>query len=377
MAKFFVTPFALAGNKTTVPESVQPDGSISYTEGWGPDYELANTEPDYKPISREQTNQMFNDVTAALSEVQYNGVALWSADGSGNYPINAIVRHNDLLWLSNEDDNATEPGAVGATWSETSSMKRTLLTSDVTIYVNESTGDDANDGLTAGSPKATPQAAYDLLADSYDLAGYTATIQLADGSYTTPLVVVRPVPGGGLGTVVIQGNSSNPTAVDMTVSAGQCIGSQSPGCRITPQYMVLNGPYCLIASNYGTINLGPGVTFGASSQAHIYSQFGGGIILGSSYSVTSGASFHLQSLHGFIQATSGITATLTGTPAFTQTVRSTDGGQVALSGITFVGTATGVRYSASTNGVINTGGGGANFIPGSIAGATTTGGQYV
>jgi len=118
MAKFFKTPFALAGNKTTVPESVQPDGSISYTEGWGPDYELANTEPDYKPISREQTNQMFNDVTSALYEAQINGVSAWSADGSGLYPIYAIVRHNDLLWMSTAATNATEPGAVGATWND-------------------------------------------------------------------------------------------------------------------------------------------------------------------------------------------------------------------------------------------------------------------
>jgi hypothetical protein len=118
MTKLFTIPFALAGNKTAVPDAVQPDGSISYTEGWGSDYELANTDPSYKPISREQTNQMFNDVTSAIAEVQYNGVSLWSVDGSGNYPIYAIVRHNDLVWMSTAAMNATEPGAVGTTWND-------------------------------------------------------------------------------------------------------------------------------------------------------------------------------------------------------------------------------------------------------------------
>lgn len=118
MAKFFSVPFALAGNKTAVPNAVQPDGSISFAEGWGPDYELPNTDPDYKPISREQTNELFANVTEALSEIQYNGVALWSAEGSGQYPIYAIVRHNDLLWMSTAALNATEPGTMGATWND-------------------------------------------------------------------------------------------------------------------------------------------------------------------------------------------------------------------------------------------------------------------
>jgi len=38
--------------------------------------------------------------------------------------------------------------------------------------------------------------------------------------------------------------------------------------------------------------------------------------------------------------------------------------------------ATGIRYNATLNAVINVNGGGANYFPGSIAGATGTGGQY-
>jgi hypothetical protein len=77
MTKFFETPFAQAGNKTAVPDALQPDGSISYTEGWSPDYELPNTDPDYKPIGREQTNQMFFDITEAMGLVQRQGILFW------------------------------------------------------------------------------------------------------------------------------------------------------------------------------------------------------------------------------------------------------------------------------------------------------------
>ena len=44
--------------------------------------------------------------------------------------------------------------------------------------------------------------------------------------------------------------------------------------------------------------------------------------------------------------------------------------------ITFSGSATGQRYNASQNSVINTYGGGASYFPGNAAGATATGGQY-
>ena len=38
MAKFIKYPFALAGDKTPIPNNFQIDGSVSYTEGWGVDY---------------------------------------------------------------------------------------------------------------------------------------------------------------------------------------------------------------------------------------------------------------------------------------------------------------------------------------------------
>ncbi len=71
--------------------------------------------------------------------------------------------------------------------------------------------------------------------------------------------------------------------------------------------------------------------------------------------------------------------TLTGTPVFgTAFANTTDLGMVvAAQNATFSGAATGQRYAANTNSVINTGGGGPTFLPGSINGAVTNGGVYV
>ena len=70
------------------------------------------------------------------------------------------------------------------------------------------------------------------------------------------------------------------------------------------------------------------------------------------------------------------TITMTDTPN-TGTTAVSIFGWIAAEGSTWIGSATGTRYNAIFNGVIYTGGGGANFFPGDVAGSTdATGGQY-
>jgi len=47
------------------------------------------------------------------------------------------------------------------------------------------------------------------------------------------------------------------------------------------------------------------------------------------------------------------------------------------SSITGAGNVTGQKYSATINGTINSNGGGVNYYPGTVAGSTASGGQYV
>ena len=118
-AKKFVVPFASTGNKTAVPNTLQPDGTVSYAQGFGPDYELDKTvDPvNAKDVPRAQTNQLYYDLTDAVGEQQLYGVALWGADRAP-YPINARAYHNDKLWRSSVINNSGEPGVAG--WDDVS-----------------------------------------------------------------------------------------------------------------------------------------------------------------------------------------------------------------------------------------------------------------
>jgi hypothetical protein len=111
----FTVPFATTGDRTSVPTAVQPSGAVSYSEGFGPDYELPNTDPDYKPVPREETNSLYFDITEALGIMQKQGVADYDAAFSP-YAINAVVRYANETWLSKVASNASVPG-TDANWS--------------------------------------------------------------------------------------------------------------------------------------------------------------------------------------------------------------------------------------------------------------------
>ena len=118
-AKKFIIPFAATGDKTAVPNTLQPDGTVSYAQGFGPDYELDKTlDPiNAKDVPRDQTNQLYFDLTDAVGEQQLYGVALWGSDRAP-YPLNARAYHNDKLWRSNVINNSGEPGVSG--WDDVS-----------------------------------------------------------------------------------------------------------------------------------------------------------------------------------------------------------------------------------------------------------------
>lgn len=69
---YFDTVFANAGDVTSVPDAIQPDGSVSYGQGYGPKYAtpLASGGLD---IERAKMNQILQDITAALQQLQQHG----------------------------------------------------------------------------------------------------------------------------------------------------------------------------------------------------------------------------------------------------------------------------------------------------------------
>lgn len=115
MAKPFVTPFATGGDKSVVPDASQADGSVSYTQGFGPDYQQEQGTPGAKDIPRDKTNQIFADITGAIAELQRLGFPEYYAE-LAPYAQGAAVWRAGTVYMSTSGNNNTVPGAAGSSW---------------------------------------------------------------------------------------------------------------------------------------------------------------------------------------------------------------------------------------------------------------------
>ncbi|WP_321157711.1 phage tail protein [Providencia stuartii] len=130
MTKIFKIPFATQGDRNAIPDAVQGDGSVSYTQGYSYDYERdQQTDPAAKDIEREKMNALFHDITGAIGELQSYGIPLWAVEGKP-YPIRSVVYHKNKTWQSKIENNNVEP-AAGAAWQE---LKADLTAGDIQVY---------------------------------------------------------------------------------------------------------------------------------------------------------------------------------------------------------------------------------------------------
>lgn len=105
-------PFAATGDKASIPDAAQGDGSVSLATGYGFDYQRdLSGDPQAKPIPREAHNGILNEITASIGEIQQTGYPIWVVEGKP-YPIKATVRHNDDVWVSNIANNNSVPGVA-------------------------------------------------------------------------------------------------------------------------------------------------------------------------------------------------------------------------------------------------------------------------
>ena len=194
---------------------------------------------------------------------------------------------------------------------------RLRLSGNLDLYV-ATTGNDANPG-TVGAPFRNIQSAINYVYGRLDLNGYPVAIHIGAGTYTE-VVNIRypPVGAAPLGTpITLLGDTTTPSNVVVTTSD---------------------------ASAY---------KISGSTQVHARAYLGGGITATNS------------------------TITLTGTPAFSVGFAApAQGGGIWYNGCLFSGSATGKRYLADAFGWIITAGGGANFLPGNVAGTLDALGKY-
>lgn len=248
---------------------------------------------------------------------------------------------------------------------------RTQLTAARTYYV-ATTGSDSNSGLSAGVPFATLQKAIDE-AHKLDCATYDVTIQLANGTYAAGATVARPLLGGG--TLIIKGNETTPASVVM---------SSGLSFRNGAQVRVAGLRFAIATDLINALSVGNGVhlrtgklEFGAvgANADHIFADNPCHIAIEEDYAISGGGRRHMNIGAGYVSGANR-TVTLTGTPAFTHFLAASNCAAISLSNLTISGTATGSRYIAETNGVINTFGKATTYLPGSTAGTNPTGGIY-
>lgn len=91
-APFFKYAFAQSGDKTRIPQDQDPQGRVSYRQGFGGAYSKDPVADGYY-ILRDNFNQLMFDTTNAIRQLQINGGNLWSAEiaSNGGYPAGAVV----------------------------------------------------------------------------------------------------------------------------------------------------------------------------------------------------------------------------------------------------------------------------------------------
>lgn len=263
-------------------------------------------------------------------------------------------------------------------WILLNPVTRIKLAANLTLYVSATGNDTTGDGLTAGTAFATVQKASNVLQNNYDLGGYQVTIQLLDGTYTSGLTVNGYFVGAkGLDAVTIKGNATTPSNV-LVNTAGNCFTANWAAQFIVKDLRVKSTSWAgLSATNYSNIGFS-NLVFDTCGQAHI-SAIGAKIQALGNYSIVGGGGCHILEDQGGNIYLSGTTVTISGTPAFSQAFATLSNLSFAYAtGMTFSGTgATGIRYNVTSNSVLNTGGGGVSYLPGSIAGSYASGGAYV
>jgi hypothetical protein len=260
---------------------------------------------------------------------------------------------------------------------------RIRLTKPTTFFISPTGKDDA-DGLTAEHPWHTMQHAYDIVSQNYDLAGFTATIQLANGTYTeengkriNAVVCEGQIPGQ-VGPVRFIGNPNHPENVVISVTANNIFEVIYTWAHIEGMTLTGTGSTVGMLSYFDARVTFSHVNFGPMGTGIHMSAFGGIIMAYGDYGITGGAGYHLLSnTPGSRIHLDGKNVTISGDPKFSAAFAvAENGGMISVNGNKFKGTgATGARYISRNNGIISSSGD-ANYFPGDAAGSVATGGIY-
>lgn len=388
----FSIPFADLASVPSLRREIPVDSQVGITDG------AASLQTGFPPLNFQPKtsggvppfgsdfNGIFYETTAWIR--WYNAAAAVTRDAGfvtdiGGYPAGAVIPSTLLpgwYWRSVSDDNLVDPDlAADAGWVVD---QRVRLLADLTVYVGPA-GSDSNFGLSSGTAFLTMQAAWNFCQSTFDLNGFLLKIQVLDGTYTDGLVASGPMVGQGVEAVTVQilGNDTTPSNCVINVATGRCF-YVSDGAKVAISgFKLSNASGSFLEAGQGGFISAGAMNYGTGSVAgtHIVATNGGVIYLSVAYTISGSTYSHLTTRNmANIATAASFLITLTGTPAFSSVFAFAEvNSTLQIPGLTFSGAATGVRYSVISNSTINTGGGGAAYLPGSSSGSSATGGQYV
>jgi len=258
-------------------------------------------------------------------------------------------------------------------------QQREQLTVGRTYYVRTD-GSDSNNGLadSAGGAFLTLQKAMDVIA-ALDISTFTVTVNVRAGTYAAGLTLKTVV---GAGTVEFIGDETTPANVFIDVASGYPVGSGTAlGAFVIAGFKLASGSAQDLAVSSRCAVTARNNEYAGTTNYRVYCGGGGVVTMGGSANSISGGGAGFLRAEGF-----GSVFSYTVTYALTANVTYSSGfatagnlGYLVSVGSTFTLGAfaiTGPRYAANANGVIITASGG-SYFPGSTAGSTSTGGQYL
>jgi len=250
-----------------------------------------------------------------------------------------------------------------------------IILANVSYFVRTD-GSDQNDGLANNSGRAflTIQHAIDIASAILNIYQYQITIYVADGDYNG-----FECKSSVSKTISI--NSINEAGARIVSVFTYCIKASD----IVGTLYRISGFY--LSNNIGTTAYGLLITGSIIEVNHLRMEyFNYGIwtekvavlrLLGRIHFNTGSYVQGIKNVDASIIDARGSEFTFNGNPNWISTFISMQNLSLFMKDGACIGAATGKRYTVSVNSVINVNGAGINYFPGTVAGTTATGGEYV
>lgn len=295
--------------------------------------------------------------------------------GLGTYGGATSLARTTVLQSSNADAavNFTAPPVVFCT-VPASQFQREVLAAARTYYVR-SDGNDNNTGLenTTGGAFLTLQKASDAI-EKLDLNGFDVTVQVADGTYTTGVILPNYV---GRGVVTFRGNPATPANVVISTTASNCFTANCARSYALDGFKVqtTTSGRAIDASKFAFVTHS-NMNFGACATGHMAINQSKVQAL-TNHTVSGGGQAHVIASDGGSYDSIGRTVTITNTPAFTIAWAYLPRcSMYQCHGSVFTGSATGQRYNITHCSVIFVNGAAVDFLPGNGGGISQFNATY-